>query len=39
MNLESDCDLKSSNGGSFGLGFDWSCCPHLASVNGVIVWF
>ena len=37
MNPESDCDLKSSNGGSFGLGFNWSCGPQLASMNGVIV--
>ena len=38
MNPESDHDLKSCNGGSFGLGFDLSCGPQLASVNGVIVW-
>ena len=39
MKPESDRDLKSLSGGSFGLGLDWSCGPQLASVNGVIVWF
>ena len=30
--------LKSSSGGSFGFGFDWSWGPQLASVKGVVVW-
>ena len=38
MNPERDLDLNSSNGWSSGLGFDWSCGPQLASVNGVMIW-
>ena len=36
MNPDIERLLKRSRGGAFGLGFDWSCGPQLASVNGVI---